>query len=231
MMTIEAAIAELEKLADEDHRAGLVRYGIPSSNALGVKMPLIRQVAKTIGKNQSLSEQLWKQNLHEAKHLAAMIADPKLISEKVVAHWVADIYSWDICDNLCDMIAKTSFGLELAYLWCESEPEFVKRCGFVTLTWHVVHNKKAEDEKLLPFFSLIETQAWDHRNFVKKAVNWLLRQLGKRSLYLHPHAVACAEKLLDHPDKSAHWIAKDALRELNSEAVLERLRNKAARQK
>ncbi|MFT4738229.1 MAG: 3-methyladenine DNA glycosylase AlkD [Paraglaciecola sp.] len=228
-MTSEDAILLLEQQADEKHRIGLARYAIPTSKAIGVRMPAIRQIAKGIGRNQSLAEELWAIDLHEAKHLAAIIADPNTIQRETIESWVRELYAWDVCDNLCDLIAKTPYGLACAKAWCQEEGEFVKRSGFVTFVWYTVHQKEATNQEIIAFLPYISQHAWDDRNFVKKAINWLLRQIGRRNLELNVHAIRLAEQLLEHPDKSARWIAKDALRELTSNAVQERLAKKEKR--
>ena len=220
------AIRLLEQYADEKHREGLARYAIPAENALGVRLPLIRKVAKVIGRDQKLAEQLWEEEVHEAKHLAVLIADPKTIDEATIARWVEGLYSWDICDGLSVLIQQTPFGVSNAIHWCDAEEEFVKRSGFATLTSHVIHNKKIDNATILPYLGLIEKHAWDDRNFVKKAINWLLRQIGKRNLELNAEAVAVATRLCEHPDTSGRWIGKDAYRELTSEAVQNRLEAK-----
>ncbi|MFT6939867.1 MAG: 3-methyladenine DNA glycosylase AlkD, partial [Cyclobacteriaceae bacterium] len=163
------------------------------------------------------------------KHLAAIIADPNTIQRETIESWVRELYAWDVCDNLCDLIAKTPYGLACAKAWCQEEGEFVKRSGFVTFVWYTVHQKEATNQEIIAFLPYISQHAWDDRNFVKKAINWLLRQIGRRNLELNVHAIRLAEQLLEHPDKSARWIAKDALRELTSNAVQERLAKKEKR--
>jgi 3-methyladenine DNA glycosylase AlkD len=225
-MTKEEAIALLYQNGDEKHRQIIPRYGITAEHIIGVRMPQLRKIAKQIGRNQTLASELWATSIHEAKHLAIMISDPRIIKNGTLQQWVSEVYSWDLCDNLCDLIAKTPDGMTMAQQWVDDEREYVKRCGIVTHIASVIHNKRLSDEELLPFLSIIEAHAWDGRNFVKKALNWLLRQMGKRSLFLHAHAIECAEKLSSHPDPSARWIAKDALRELKSEALVNRLKKK-----
>ena len=222
-MNTQDAIELLSRYADENHRKGLARYAIPTDNALGVRLPDIRKVAKIIGKNQRLAEQLWQENIHEAKHLAILIMDPKAVEEAIIDKWVSELYSWDLCDALTVQIQKTPFGVHKALLWCQQEEEFVKRCGFATLTSQVIHNKKINNETIVPYLELIAMHAWDNRNFVKKAVNWLLRQIGKRNLELNSEAVKVAAHLCEHPDASGRWIGMDAYRELTSIPVQERL--------
>ena len=220
-MTASEAIRQLEANADPNYREGLKRYGILAPNAMGVRMPTIRKIGKRVGMNQPLAEELWTYDWHEAKHLAAAIANPQQITKETLMQWVEQIYSWDVCDHLCGIIAKTPFGESMAEAWIEDD---VKRCGIVTLVLIVVHDKNRTDKELLGYLIVVEQHAWDKRNFVKKALNWLLRQVGKKNLFLNAQAVECAEVLLNHPDKSAQWIAKNALSELKSMAVQDRLR-------
>jgi 3-methyladenine DNA glycosylase AlkD len=225
-MTLEEALQLLEQNSDPAYREGLKRYAVPNENALGVRMPVIRKIGKMIGKNQELAEELWASTTHEAKHLGALLADPSLIAKETLQQWTESIYSWDLCDHLADITARTHFRMELVDTWIKSDEEFIKRSAIVTLVSIVLHDKKLPDHQLEEYLKIVEQEAWDQRNFVKKAVNWLLRQIGKKNLYLNQKAMECGKRLLDHPDRTAHWIAKDALKELQSEAVQERLLKK-----
>lgn len=222
-MTVEDCINLLNEKAEDHHKQGLLRYGIPNENALGVRMPDIRKIGKRLGKNQALAEALWNSPIHEAKHLGISVASPKAITQETLEKWVAEIYSWDLCDHLSDVTARTTYRMKLVHKWVQSDHEFIKRSAIVNLVSIVLHDKKLPDSEIEKYLKLVEREAWDNRNFVKKAVNWLLRQIGKKNLYLNTKAVECGERLLDHPDKSAQWIAKDALKELTSAAVHERL--------
>lgn len=222
-MTADQAVRLLEQKADEKHREGLLRYGIPNKQAIGVKLPEIRKIAKQIGIHQPLAEELWKIPYHEAKHLAIALADPKQIAKETLEHWTKGIYSWDLCDHLSGVTARTNYREEVIEEWISSEDEFVKRSAIVTLVAIVIHDKKRSNEQIIPYLRIVEREAWDDRNFIKKAVNWLLRTIGKKNLKLNQEAITCAKHLLAHPDASAHWIAKDALRELERPTIQERL--------
>lgn len=201
-------------------------YGIDGGQALGIKNGDLKPYAKTIGKSQSLAEELWQQPIHEAKHLSILLTEPKKLTMEKAEAWLVEVYSWDICDGLgMKVFPKTSFGLEKAIEWTSRKAEFEKRAGFATMVG-ITLDKKVPDSTIASFFPLMEREAWDNRNFVKKAVNWALRQAGKRNLSLNKSAIECAERIMAQETKSARWIAHDALRELKSNTIQERLQKK-----
>ena len=221
---------ELLSVSDPVRLEGMKRYAIDTKKAIGVSLPDIRSIAKAINKNTSPSErhqlakELWESEMHEARILASMVDDPKQVTQKQMDSWTNEFYSWDLCDQVCsNLFQKTDFFVEQAMKYSRSKKEFVKRTGFTLIVQYAVHHKKAPDDVCITFLERIEEEAWDERNFVKKAVNWCLRQIGKRNKHLHPLAVACAERILKQDSSSARWIASDALRELNSEGVIRRL--------
>lgn len=222
--TVKKILKELKKLSQPKNIETMKRFGIDAKNAYGISLPNLRKLAKQIGVNQELSLQLWKNNIHETKILAPMIGNPKLVTEKQMEKWVKDFYSWDIVDQCCsNLFDKTEYAYQKAIEWsCRSE-EFVKRSGFVMMASLSVHDKKAIDQDFKQFFPLIKKEAYDERNFVKKAVNWALRQIGKRNLSLNKAAIAITHQVEKLDSKSARWIARDALRELTSENVKNRL--------
>lgn len=219
-MTVHEVIIELKALATQDHFSKLAYFGIKDTNAVGVKVPLIRQLAKKIGENHELALELWKTEIHEARLLATMIDDFKLITESQVDSWVADFNSWDICDQSCNLFVRTTFCRQKIVEYSTSSDEFVKRTAFVLICEVALHDKKAEDSEFYPFLDLIIREAWDERNFVRKAVNWALRQIGKRNESLRLKAIETAENLLVQNSKSARWIASDALRELKNDKTI-----------
>jgi 3-methyladenine DNA glycosylase AlkD len=193
----------------------MVKFGIKVDNALGVSIPILRGLAKEIGKNHELAQQLWNTEIHEARVLATMIDDSKLVTEKQMDNWVKDFNSWDLCDQCCsNLFDKTEFVHKKILEWTKDDREFVKRAGFVLIATSAVHNKKWGDESFVRYFPLIERGSDDERNFVKKAVNWGLRQVGKRNKVLNKKAIGLAEKIRKRNSKSAKWIASDAIREL-----------------
>ena len=214
-MTSEQILANLKHLANAQAAEGMAKFGITPAQALGISIPTLRTMAKEIGRNHLLAAELWASGIHEARILASLIDEPQLVSIQQMDDWVHDFDSWDVCDQVCgNLFDKTPYAYQKAIQWCSQEQEFVRRAGFVMMAELAVHDKKAPDEAFLPFFPLIQHYADDPRNFVKKAVNWALRQIGKRNSHLRTLALACADDILRMDSKTAHWIAKDAIKEL-----------------
>jgi len=204
----------LKPLGSERNRIGMQRFGIRFENAYGVNIPVLRNLAKDFKPNHELALELWETKIHELMLLSIFIDDYKQVTLKQMNKWVKDFASWDICDQCCsNLFDKTPFAFDKIFEWSKSKDEFVKRAGFVLIATMAVHNKKLDDEVFLEFFPLLEREAYDERNFVKKAVNWALRQIGKRSKFLFDEAIKTAERISQQDSKSAKWIAKDALRE------------------
>jgi 3-methyladenine DNA glycosylase AlkD len=224
IMEFEQIINELESLSNQEDVKGRARFGINSKKAYGVRMPELRRMARKIGKDHGLAQKLWEYGYSETRIMASMIEDPKIITEEQMEKWVIEFDSWDVCDQCCmNLFRKTPFAYKKIYEWSEREEEFVKRAAFTLIATLAVHDKKADDEKFEELFPLIIRESEDNRNFVKKAVNWALRQIGKRNLNLNKKAIIIAQEIDNREFRSAKWIAKDALRELRSEKVQERL--------
>ncbi|MFC2056271.1 DNA alkylation repair protein [Chloroflexota bacterium] len=220
-------LQKLKSLSDPIAVEGMARFGINPENTLGVSVPNLRKIAKETGKDHALAQQLWVSDIHEARILASMIDSPGMVTEEQMESWVKDFDSWDVCDQCCmNLFGKTSFAYRKAVEWSSNDKEFIKRAGFVVMARLAVSDKKADDIKFEPFLSIIKREAIDNRNFVKKAVNWALRQIGKRNLSLNEKAIALAREIQEIDTRSAKWVAADAIRELTSEAVLERLETK-----
>ncbi|MDP6670237.1 MAG: DNA alkylation repair protein [archaeon] len=223
-MDLAQIIKKLKTNASKKNIEGMARFGIDTSNAIGVSMPVVRKIAREIGKDHSLALQLWDSGIHEARILASIVGEPNKVSEKQFEKWVADFNSWDVCDQCCgNLLDKTPFAWKKAVEFTSRKKEFVKRTGFVLMATLSVHDKEADDKKFERFFPLIKKHATDERNFVKKAVNWALRQIGKRNIALNKKAITAAKEIIKIDSKAAHWIATDALRELQGEAVQKRL--------
>ncbi len=217
-------IEKLKALSDPEAVKGMARFGINPENTYGVSIPNLRKTAKETGKAHDLAQQLWASGIHEARILAGMIDQPQMVTETQMDAWVNDFDSWDVCDQCCmNLFEKTKFAYQKAVEWSSNDEEFIKRAGFVLMARLAVSDKKAGDRQFEQFFLLIKREAGDHRNFVKKAVNWALRQIGKRNLNLNKMAIKVAEEIQQIDSKSARWIASDAIRELTSEAVQKRL--------
>jgi 3-methyladenine DNA glycosylase AlkD len=226
-MQYREILRRLKSLSNPEAVAGMARFGINPKNTYGVSIPNLRTMAKEIGKNHPLAQKLWSSGIHDARILASMVDDPTMVTERQLEKWVKDFDSWDVCDQCCsNLFDKTEFAYRKAAEWTSKKEEFVKRAGFVLMACLAVHDKKAEDKKFERFFPLIKREAKDERNFVKKAVNWALRQIGKRNLRLNRTAIDIAREIQATDSKSGRWVASDALRELTSQAVQRRLKGK-----
>jgi len=224
-MQYNEILRKLQSLTDPKAVEDMVRFGINPKNTYGVSIPNLRMIAKEVGRNHLLAKQLWSSGIHEAYILACMVDNPAMVTEKQMDNWVKDFDSWDVCDQCCsNLFDKTEFAHQKAVEWSKRNEEFVKRGGFVLMAALSVHDKKAKDEEFLKFLPTIKKESTDDRNFVKKAVNWALRQIGKRNIKLNKEAVKTAKEIQRIDSKSAKWIASDALRELTSDGVQKRLR-------
>jgi|Deesub1362A_J573_1020465.scaffolds.fasta_scaffold00193_9 3-methyladenine DNA glycosylase AlkD len=223
-LNVDDILETLMVLSRSEALESMARYGITPQNSYGVAIPDLRKIAKTIGTNHEFARQLWSYSIRETRILASMIDDPGMVTEEQMENWVRDFDYWEICDQCCmNLFEKTRFAYQKAIEWSSREGEFVKRAGFVLMARLTVSDKKADDEQFERFFPLIKREATDPRNFVKKAVNWALRQIGKRNLNLNRKAIEIAREIQELDSKSARWVASNALRELTSESVQKRL--------
>ena len=221
----EDIINKIKSLYNPEALAGMARFGINPDNNYGVSVTELRKMAKAIGTDHNLAIQLWQSGIHEARIMACLIDDPKLVSEEQMHNWVMDFDSWDICDQCCNnLFHKTEYARQKVFEWSSADEEFVKRAGFVLMAVIAVHDKKADDSLFEQFLPVIKAGAADSRNFVKKAVNWALRQIGKRNLYLNYIAIETAREIQQIDARSARWIAHDAIRELTNQAIQDRLK-------
>jgi 3-methyladenine DNA glycosylase AlkD len=217
MMSVNSkeVLTELKKFANPANVKGMARFGITSTNTLGVSIPTLRGIAKSHRLDHALALDLWESGIHEARILAAFVDDPKQLTESQMEAWVKDFDSWDVCDQVCSgLFDKIPLAHKKAVEWSKRPEEFVKRAGFVLMACVAVHDKKSGDEAFEKFLPIIIREANDDRNFVRKAVNWALRQIGKRNNHLRMKAMKVAHELSESDSKSARWIGKDALREL-----------------
>jgi 3-methyladenine DNA glycosylase AlkD len=228
-MQYQEVIHQLQALAKPEAVEGMARFGIKGLTLYGISIPELRILAKQVGSNSELAHHLWGSSIHEARILASMVEVPARVTEAQMEQWAQDFDSWDLCDQCCgNLFDKTPWAYAKATGWSSRPEEFVKRAGFALMAYLAVHDKKASDEKFLAFLLLIQGEAPDPRNFVKKAVNWALRQIGKRNLTLNEAAVGMAREIGKLDSKSARWIATDALRELTSEKVQQKLKEFAS---
>jgi 3-methyladenine DNA glycosylase AlkD len=226
-MHADEVLKKLKSLGDPKAVDGMAKFGINSKNTYGVSIPVLRGIAKESGTNHALAQKLWTSGVHEARILAGMIDDPELVTERQMEEWVKDFDSWDVCDQICsNLFDGTRFAHQKAVEWSVRKEEFVKRAGFVLMAALSVHDKKAKDEEFVRFLPIIKRESVDERNFVRKAVNWALRQIGKRNANLNEAAIKMANEITMMDSKSSKWIASDALRELTSKAVQEKLKKK-----
>ena len=227
---VDAAIKWLKRRSTKRTLDGMARYGIPSDNAFGVSVGDIRRLAKGIGRNHKLAVALWKTEFYEARMLACFVDDPQEVTAVQMDRWCRDFDSWAICDTACfHLFDRTSVAWQKARQWSTSHEEFVKRAAFALMASLVAHDKTASDSQFRTFLPMIERGAKDDRNFVKKAVNWALRTIGKRSAELNAGALAVAKRLASSTQAGPRWVGKDAQRELSSAAVRKRLRQHAAK--
>jgi 3-methyladenine DNA glycosylase AlkD len=227
-LTASQILTRLRRLGSAKNRLGMARFGIVSDKVFGVGTKPLFALKKQIGRNHALALTLWKTGWYEARALAFLIADPDQVTQAMMDRWAKDFDNWAITDGTClHLFADTPHGTSMALKWVKRKEEFVKRAGFVILAVRAVHDKKADDREFVPYLKLIEKWSKDERNGVKKGVNWALRQIGKRSLALHPKALAVAEKLAASSDPTARWIGSDAARELRGPKVISRLRRQA----
>ena len=203
------------------------RFGINTDKAFGISMPNVRVLAKEIGKNHKLAQEIWKSKIHEARILAGLIDESDKVTEKQMDRWVKDFNSWDVCDQVCfNLFDKTEFVFQKIDEWSKRDEEFVKRTAFALMAGLAIHDKQASDKEFEKFFSIIIREARDERNFVRKAINWALRQIGKRNINLSKKAIQVAKQIQKIDSKSAKWIANDAIRELTSPQIQTRLKVK-----
>jgi 3-methyladenine DNA glycosylase AlkD len=236
---VRAILEVLRGMGSEKNRAGMARYGINVDDAFGVSVYELRRIARRLRTDHDLALALWTTRNHEARLLACFVDDPAKVTEEQMEVWACDFDSWDVCDQAtCSLFDLTDHAWPKAFEWAARDEEWVKRAGFALMAGLAAHDKRAPDRDFTGFFPSVERGALDPRNFVKKAVNWALRNIGKRNWALNAAAMACAERIRaaankraggerggDAGARAARWIANDALRELSSDKVRARLSN------
>jgi len=223
---LKQLLNEFKANENKENVLGMARFGINPNGTFGIPIPWLRKKAKEIGKNHSLAIELWDTGYHEPRILASMIAEPEKVTEDMMEKWVLDFDSWDVCDQVCmNLFDKTNLATKKAIDWAQREEEFVKRAGFALMASLAFHSKTFDNSTFESFLPYIINALDDNRNFVKKAVNWALRQIGKRNKSLNTIAIETAEFILNNKNsKSAQWIANDALKELKNEKTISRLK-------
>lgn len=219
----DRVILRLKSLASPENAAGMARFGINGTNTLGISMYTLRDIAKEMKHDHGLALELWGSGFHEARILAGLIDDPKLVTEEQLEEWVSAFDTWDIVDQVSALIAQTPFVIKKIHEWSCRDEEFVKRAAFSLIAEISFYHKTMPDGEFEQFFPIIIRESKDGRNYVRKAVNWALRNIGKKNLYLNKRAVEVAREIQKIDSKSAKWIAADAIRELTGESVRKRL--------
>jgi 3-methyladenine DNA glycosylase AlkD len=227
MASVEEVLKKLKAKARPDQLEGMARYGMVVEERLGVAVPEMRKIARETGKDHQLALELWDTGIADARILAAMIDEPEALTEKQMESWVKDINSWDVCDQVCmNLFEKTPLAWKKILDWSEREEEFVRRTAFALIACLAWHDKETGDEEFIKLLPVIKRASMDERNYVKKAVNWALRNIGKRNPSLNRAAIEAATEIQLIDSKAARWIASNAIRELESEAVQRRLRKR-----
>jgi 3-methyladenine DNA glycosylase AlkD len=220
-------VEELKRLGSRRNVEGMARFGIRTKVCYGVAKPSLDDLARKIGRNHALALQLWDTGVHDARILAGMVDDPSQVTANQMERWVREFDNWDICDGTCcHLFVFVEPAWQKAFIWSKRKPEFQKRAGFALAAYLAYRDKTAQDSEFRKFLKVVEREAWDDRNFVRKAVNWALRNIGKRNRHLNQQAIASAKRLHKSKRTVTRWIAADALRELQGDAVQERLRRK-----
>jgi 3-methyladenine DNA glycosylase AlkD len=220
--TIDAAraIDLLKAASSQTHRAGLARYGIPDTHALGVPMRDIQALGKRIGRQHALAQPLWDSGLYEARLLVAFVADPSQLTTAQMDHWCRQFDNWAVCDTLClHLFDRSPHAWTRLSAWSRKRNEFEKRAAFALLAGLAVHDRNTADAAFLDSLTLIDAAADDARNFVSKGVSWALRAIGHRNAVLHTEAMSLAKRLAASDDATRRWIGKDALRDLDRPLV------------
>jgi 3-methyladenine DNA glycosylase AlkD len=214
-MNLEQILEALRGRANTANVAGMARYGISTEGTLGVPVFELRAMAKQIGRDHKLAAELWASGIHEARILATIVDDPKKVTKRQMEAWARDFDSWDVCDQACQNLFRyTPHAWDMAVKWAQSKREFVRRAGFALMAGLAGKDKQAHDDEFVALFPLLAAAAIDERNMVKKALNWALRAIGKRNRNLRKKAIAAAWEIHAIDSRSARWIAKDAIREL-----------------
>ncbi|MDC8772608.1 DNA alkylation repair protein [Roseateles albus] len=221
MAELKQVLQLLKRQARPEQLGAMAKFGLTGDARLGLSVPALRAMAKQLGMDHAMALALWDTAIPDAQILAALLADPKQLSVSEMNHWTEGMRSWDVCDQAClNAFRRSPLAWARIPVWARSDAEFVKRAAFSLLAVLAVHDKKRADADFIALLPLIAAAADDERNFVKKSVNWALRQIGKRSKVLLPEAINLAEQLRERPEKAARWIGADALRELRPRSSL-----------
>lgn len=225
MASVKDVLDKLQSRAHPENLKGMAKYGMTVEKRLGVSVPDMRKLAKELGRDHKLALDLWRTGIADARIVAGMVGDPDKLTEEQMEEWVKGINSWDVCDQVCmNFFEKSQLAWKKILDWSDREEEFVKRTAFSLIACLAWHDKRTSDEEFMELLPVITGAATDERNFVKKAVNWALRNIGKRNLNLNRAAINAAKEIQRLDSKAARWISADAIRELESDAIQSKLR-------
>ena len=221
-MEFEQIIQEFETLADVDYAQNMKKFGIRYVKSYGLRLPQIRKIAKNCGKNHELAQKLWNHEYHETYLLATLVEEPEKVTSTQLNDWVCTFYSWDLVDQACiNLLRFIPEAWDNIFVWCDAEDEFVKRTAFSMIAILAVHEKDLDFDK---YFDIIKEGSKDNRNFVKKSVNWAIRQIGKINRENNKKALELSYEILEMDNKSSKWVARGAIKELESEKVQSKLK-------
>jgi len=227
-MNADDIIIHLKKHENTAHLHNMNRFGINTNNAFGVPLSILRPYAKKIGTNHTLALNLWKTRVHEARLLATLIDNPKKVDEQQMEQWASDFQCWDLCDQCClNLFDKTEYTLQKIQEWSKRKEEFIKRAGFVLIAALAIHNKEAANQYFNQFYPLLIRESTDERIYVKKAISWALRSIGKRNHVLNKKAIKIAKEKKKKKNKTSQWIAAQTINELTSQKIQERITKKS----
>ncbi len=220
-MEFNQIINEFEELSDVDYAKNMKKFGITYVKSYGLRLPQIRKIAKQCGKNHELALKLWDYGYHETYLLATLVEEPEKVDSLQLNEWIYTFYSWDLVDQACiNLLRFMPEAIDSIFIWAEADEEFVKRTAFSLIAVLAVHNKNSSFDE---YFEIIKQGSKDNRNFVKKSVNWALRQIGKSSIQNNKKALDLAYEILEIDNKASKWVARGAIRELESEKVQKKL--------
>jgi 3-methyladenine DNA glycosylase AlkD len=228
MLTFDLILERLKSLSNPKAIEGMAKFAISSDRNFGVSMPKLRKLGKEIGRgHHQLAQQLWEAKYRETMILAGLVDDPKELTADQMENWVLDFYDWEICDQtIMNLFEKNPLAWKKTMVWSGRKEEFVKRAGFVLMARLAVSDKKAPDEKFVPFFGPIKREAFDNRIYVKKGINWALRQIGKRNMELNEKCIIVAREIQQLESAAAKWIARDAIKEMTNEMITHRIKER-----
>jgi 3-methyladenine DNA glycosylase AlkD len=221
LTSLDQVLGRLQALANPEKVIFKAKkFGIQTERSLGIYHKDLKELAKLVEKNDDLALALFDTGIHEARLLCSKLFNPKNITPTLIDHWVAVFDNWEICDSFCmSFIGQSDCAYAKIFELKHQTTEFQKRATFTLMVGYHFGHKKAANSDFEAFIPLIVQAASDERNFVKKAVNWALRTIGKRNVDLQALAITTAQELLRTEHKPAHWIAKNAIRELTAVKV------------